>query len=278
LCGKFASAILEMSREIWRGASVTAKQAYDHVAQRARLLLRLHDGLVNTRQRRIRGDWKSSFCHFMHWPQGAAIERVDSKDAVLVLRHGAALTGSDFSTSALDDLLRSSLTFGASALDRYMHERIVKRVITSFRSANLLAAQEKLTIPAILALRMTEALRKALKGGNQVRPANQLRIALQDSLHRRTFQNWREIEGAFELIGVGGLTAKLEKAYGTKNIAPIKVQLNTIVQRRNFIVHEGDLVRHQRGGQTRVHPLARKYVAESLDFLDTLVGHLEAVK
>jgi hypothetical protein len=256
---------------------VTAKQAYDQVAKRARLLLRLHDGLVNTRQRRIRVDWKSSFCRFMRWPQGAAIERVDSKDAVLVLRDGAAITGKDFSGSALDDLLRSSLTLGLSALDRYIHERIVKRVVTSLRSADLLPAQEKLTIPAILALRMTEALRTASQDGTQVRPANQLRIALQDSLHKRTFQRWGDIEAAFELIGVGGLAGKLQTAYHVGDITPIRAQLNKIVERRNFIVHEGDLVRHQRGGQTRVYPIARKYVAESLDFLDTFVGHLEAV-
>jgi hypothetical protein len=214
----------------------------------------------------------------MRWPQGAAIERVDSKDAVLVLRDGAVLTATDFSKTALDDLLRSALTLGASALDRYLHERIVKRVVTSLRAADPLPAQEKLTISAILALRMTEALRKALKNGKQVRPANQLRIALQDSLHTRTFQSWRQIEAAFELIGLGGLTGRLQTAYRIGNIGPIRAQLDTLVQRRNFIVHEGDLVRHERGGQTRVHPIARKYVADSLDFLDTFVAHLETVK
>jgi hypothetical protein len=54
--------------------------------------------------------------------------------------------------------------------------------------------------------------------------------------------------------------------------------VDAIVQRRHFIVHEGDLVRHERGGQTRVHPITRKYVDDSLAFLDTLVGHLEGLE
>lgn len=62
-----------------------------------------------------------------------------------------------------------------------------------------------------------------------------------------------------------------------KHCSPTRNQLNALVQRRHRIVHEGDLIRHQRGGQTRAQSITRKYVADSLDFLDTLVGHLENV-
>jgi len=67
-------------------------------------------------------------------------------DALLVLRHGAGLQTSDFSTDALDDLLRASLTLGVSALDRYLHERVVKRVVRSLRESELRPSQEKLSI------------------------------------------------------------------------------------------------------------------------------------
>jgi hypothetical protein len=225
----------------------------------------------------MRTDWKASFCTLMHWPKGAAIDRVDSKQALVVLRHGSTLKKDDFASEALDDLLRAALAMGISALDRYLHERVVKRVIVGLRAKQLKRAQEALTIPATLALKMTEALRKAAKAKQTVRPANQLRIALQESLHTRTFQSWREIEEAFELIGVSGLTGKLQTAYGNGDMGPIKKQLGLLVQRRNFIVHEGDLVRHERGGQVRVHAITRKYVEDSLDFLDTLVAHLETI-
>jgi hypothetical protein len=225
----------------------------------------------------MRRDWKGGFCHLMHWPQGSQIDRIDSKDALIVLRHGSDLSASDFTSEAVDDLLRASLAVAVSALDRYVHERVVKRVIASLRSRTLRAAQERLRIPATLALRMTEELRRAARAGHGIRPANQLRIALQEALHRRTFQSWREIEEAFELIGIGGLTGRLQAAYGVGNISPVKHQLNNIVQRRHQIVHEGDLIRHQRGGQTRVHPIAKKYVHDSLDCIDAFVGHLDTI-
>ena len=62
------------------------------------------------------------------------------------------------------------------------------------------------------------------------------------------------------------------------DISPIKEQLNKIVARRNSIVHEGDIVKHQRGGQLRAKEIGPTFVVESLDFLDDLVRHLEAVE
>ena len=197
----------------------------------------------------MRRDWKSGFCRLMHWPQASQIDRIDSKDALIVLRHGCGLSARDFSSESVDDLLRASLAVGASALDRYVHERVVKRVIASLRSRTLTTAQERLTIPVTLALKMSEELRRAARAGRGIRPANQLRIALQEALHRRTFQSWREIEEAFELVGIRGLTGRLQAGYRVGNISPIKNQLNNIVQRRHQIVHEGDLIRHQRGGR-----------------------------
>lgn len=85
----------------------------------------------------------------------------------------------------------------------------------------------------------------------RVRPANEMRNAIQDSLHKRTFQTWREMEGAFCLIGISGIAGKLQTAYSVGDISPIRNQLNTLVHRRNLIVHEGDLHRHKRGGKAR---------------------------
>lgn len=160
---------------------MTPKHAFDHISKRARRLLRYHDGLVNVRQRAMRQDWKESCCKFLRWKKGASIDRVDSKDALVILRDGASLTRHDFSTEALDDLLRSSLALGASALDRYLHERVVKKIVKSLRSTQLRSVQEKLTIPATLAVRMTDDWKKASKAGKLTRPANQLRISLQDA-------------------------------------------------------------------------------------------------
>ncbi len=62
------------------------------------------------------------------------------------------------------------------------------------------------------------------------------------------------------------------------NIAPIRDRLNEIARRRNLIVHEGALVRHSRAGSIRTNKISSSDVADSIDFLDEFVEHLEAVR
>lgn len=251
--------------------------AYNHTVLRAKTFLLYHDGLMNTRARRIRADWKASFLKIMHWASKTKIDRVDGKDAILVLRPTATLTAAHFSAACLDDLLRASLTFGVSALDRYVHERVVKGIIKALNTKDLTRQQEELSMPAVVTLTIAEEIRKARQQGKHIRASNIVRRKLQELLHRRPFQSWRELEYAFNLLGITNLAGQLQRAYGVPNMKPIKDQLNHIAVRRNAIVHEGDLLRHQRGGKARMHPVSRKYVDDTLTFLDGLVAHLENV-
>lgn len=251
--------------------------AYNDTAARARVFLLYHDGLMNTRSRSIRKDWKSSFLKLMHWPTWHIIERVDSKDAVVILRDGASLTQDHFSPTHLDDMLRASLTFGVSALDRYVHERVIKRIVTALKSEHLTKQQEEFSIPITTAIQISKEALAARKAGKSIRTANIVRKKVQELLHKRPFQSWREIEYAFNLLGVSNLSGQLQTAYGIGDMKPIKNQLNQIAARRNCIVHEGDLVKHERGGTVKMQPITRKYIEDTLDFLDQFVGNLEQV-
>ncbi|MBR9883423.1 MAG: hypothetical protein GYB21_07085 [Oceanospirillales bacterium] len=254
-----------------------AIDTYQDTAGRAKRLLLLHDGLINTRQRSIRRDWKSSFNKLMHWKRSSEIQRVDSRDAVIVLREGSGLKPDDFTKESLDDLLRSSLTFGVSALDRYVHERVIKGFVSAYRTGNLNREQKEFNMPATLAMEIVEKNRRANLSGDTVRPANEIRKAVQEILHKRPFQNWREVEYGFCLIGVKGLAGKLQSHFGVGDFNPIRNQLNKIAERRNHIVHEGDLARHQRGGGVKAQKIERKFVEDSLAFLDDFVAALEQV-
>ncbi|WP_155636366.1 hypothetical protein [Burkholderia cepacia] len=251
--------------------------AYLDTAERARIFLEYHDGLMNIRARRIRSDWKANFLQLMHWPAGSQIERVDSQDAVIVLKDGATLTTDHFTQAWLDDQLRAALTFGVSALDRYIHERVIKGIVPALKNRPLLRQQEEFSIPVSTAIQISEEAVKAQRNGTNIRPANIVRKKIQELLHKRPFQSYREIDYAFCLLGIKNLTGQLQALYGVGDMKPIKDQLAHIAMRRNQIVHEGDLVVHERGGQVKWHAITRKYVVDSLDFLDKFVQHLEGV-
>jgi RiboL-PSP-HEPN len=256
---------------------VTPKAAFDEIIGRAQLCLDLHDGLIDVRRRGIRSDWKESFCGLMHWPKGSNIERVDSRDAVVVLRDGCKLTRSSFRKEAMEELLRSALVVAVSALDRYVHERVVKKVVQALSVRDLNRSQRELAIPVSDALRIQSTFRKAVRTDSHVRPANEVRHILQESLHQRTFQSWSEIEYAFELVGVKGLAGQIQAATHAPTIQPLKKQLGDIARRRNQIVHEGDLVRHRRGGQPKRRPVDRMDAQNSISFIQDLIDALEKV-
>jgi hypothetical protein len=251
--------------------------AYKDTAQRARRFCVLYSGLTNRRTRGIREDWGQSFCRFMRWRLDSSIERVDSADALIVLRQDASLQAGDFSKEALDDLLRAALVYGTSALDRYVHERVVKGIVAALKAGSLTKQQKEFSIPASDAMKIMRSVTRARRGARQVRPSNEVRKIIQDLLHERPLQSWREIDYAFNLLGITDLARQVQAAWRAASIDPIKVQLRKVVYRRNSIVHEGDLLRHRRGGHVRTQEISPSFVSNSLDFLDKCVGCLERV-
>jgi len=213
----------------------------------------------------------------MHWPQGSALSRVDSRDAVIVLRDGASLKPDDFSKDAMEDLLRAAITYGVSALDRYIHERVVKGFMTAYRASSLTKQQKEFQMPVTLAIDIARNVHAARRENNNHRPANEIRKAVQTTLHKRPFQSWRELEYAFSLIGYKNIARSIRDACAVDVAATdaMKEDLTKIVARRNHIVHEGDLSRHQRGGGITTQKITRKWVVDSLDFLESFVANLE---
>jgi hypothetical protein len=160
-----------------------------------------------------------------------------------------------------------------------VHERIVKAFVTAFRATELTKNQREFHVPATLAIDIVNRVHSARRDGQAIRPANEIRKVVQKVLHKRPFQSWREIEYGFSLIGCKDLGKALRNAHSIspQDLESLKEQLNKVVARRNQIVHEGDLPRHQRGGQVYVQEIRRLWVQESLDFLIELAGRLEAV-
>jgi len=213
----------------------------------------------------------------MRWKQSSKIGRVDGKDAIIILRDGSALKEGDFSRDSLDDLLRAALSLGVSALDRYMHERVTKSIVASLKQENLSKPQREFSIPAAAAIRITERVRDARKKKVTIRPANEVRKAVQELLHKRPIQSWSDIDWAFKLIGIPDVRGQIQSKLKKSNLDEERSQLNAIVQKRNLVVHEADLVRHERGGNLRRNSIDRKFVQESLKFLDGFIERLEKV-
>lgn len=174
-----------------------------------------------------------------------------------------------------DDVLRSSLVLAVSALDRYVHDRVTKGVAAAYRGPSLTREQEEFSIPVSVAFTIARKAARSAQTARQTRAANIVRNQIQEMLHQRPFQSWREIEFAFSLIGITGLAGRIQAAMRLPNIAPIRSQLNEIIRTRNLIVHEGHIRRHKRGGKPILLEIEAASVNTAIAFLKQFVGHLE---
>jgi len=98
--------------------------------------------------------------------------------------------------------------------------------------------------------------------------------SIQEQLYQRTFQNPREIGDGFSIIGVKKLWTICAKNMECR-AEDVKKHLDKIASRRNKIVHEGDLVRHKKGGRPRQAKITPKQVADDIEWLGILVDAFE---
>ncbi len=243
----------------------TAKATFDTAIKRAEYLLRLAFGLTNHRQRRIRRDWAASFKQVMHWPKSKAIERIDSKDAVIILRHVSNLSLDDFSSDALQDCLRASLVMAVSALDAYFHAKIIRYVVQHSRTKE---PSKKLLNAKIL-------VRDFIEGRKKRRSNVALRAAIERNLSYQALQQPAQIAEALCLIGVSNFWKSVAKQMGQAD-QQICTHLTKIVKRRNQIVHEGDLNQSKKA-RNKSRPITHKEVEKSIALLKGIVSAAEAI-
>lgn len=256
---------------------MTPKQAFDATMVRVHSFLRIYEALCNTRSRRTRRDWAKRFNKFMSWPTETAIEKIDGKEAILVLKPNCPAKREDFDEASLCELLRAAHATSVAALDRYCHELILSRVIRELGrpEKKIPARLKKMSIPAHGAFKCVRHAQKNKDAHSML----QLRAVLQGVLYRDTYQFPDDIAEGFSMVGIKSLWSSVAaKIGGGAKSDDIRGRLSAIVSRRNSIVHEGDLVRHKKGGKPKLNPITLDAVRGDVEWIEKIVGAFEAVK
>ena len=194
----------------------------------------------------------------MHWPTGEAIVRVDGKDkqSLLILRPSLGLDHTNFTHDYLSELLRSAVVATVSALDRYVHDLVLQHAWALLRKpeAKIPPELKKLSLPVLATKR---ALAK-LRDDANARPGHLIKAALQERLHRDTFQRPDDLVKAAKMLGVKGFWDKVAQAMpGTAGGQAVKDKLQDIAKRRNQIVHEADIYRKTKAKKITLRDISK---------------------
>lgn len=224
------------------------KTGFDAALDRAKHMLKLYELVCDTRKYKIRKDWENSFKQVMHWPEREKIVRVDGKDknSLLVLREACSIDRGQFAHDYVSELLRGAVLAAVSALDRYMHDLVLKHSwkLLSLKEDDIPRPLRDLNITALDARKAVEHLRKDPKA----RPGHLVKRAIQTTLHREyTFQNPDSVQRAGRMLGIGDFWGKVSTEMpGAPSKDDVISSLREVAVRRNQIVHEADLVRTRR--------------------------------
>jgi hypothetical protein len=140
-----------------------------------------------------------------------------------------------------DELLRAEWAMRVSALDLYVHELVALNLMKIFRGERPVCdGFRKLQFSSLTLLSL-------LSERNGSSRESAFDLAVREKLERMTFQSPDNIADGIRYISSIDLWAEIAKYYGASGSSiesaskGLKASLKQIVDRRNKIVHEGDL-------------------------------------
>lgn len=254
------------------------KSAFDAAIARAQHLLKLYDILHDVRQRGVRKDWATKFKKLTGWPAGEEIVRVDGKDrnSMLILRESIGVDRQHFAHDYLSELLRASVVAAVSALDRYLHDQVVKHCwkLLSRAEDEIPKKLKEIDLSPLVAKRALEKLRKNPKA----RPGGIVKEAIQQRLHKDyTFQSPSAVVDASKMLGLKDFWSEVaSRMPGSPPKADVEATLREITYRRNRIVHEADLIQRTRHSRFKLREIGAAEAANWVSWMSDFVGAIDA--
>lgn len=255
------------------------KATFDAAIIRSEHLLRLYELLQDTRQRSIRKEWSSKFKALMHWPAEEKIVRVDGRErkSILILRQELGIDRKHFSHEYLSELLRATVVTAVSALDRYVHDLVTHHCWSLLSKAEDRIPSElaKLRLPVLATKRALEKLR----ANKTSKPGLLIRAAVQEVLHRdHTFQKPDAIKQAMRMLGITDFWSKVaSQLAGSPTPEVVKNRLREIVDRRNQVVHEADVIRKTKAKRTTLRDISEKHARDAVKWIKEFATAVEKV-
>jgi hypothetical protein len=164
----------------------------------------------------------------------------------------------------LDDLLRSALMLGVSAMDAYYRDKFLERLVPYAKAKSATKTLEDALSRA--GVTMTDVLELL---GNK-RPHRTLRNKIAGWLLGKPMHDLDQVDVLLQGFGIKKLTENAAKKDGAKTI---RTKVEDAVQRRHDIAHYGDYF----AGKKTLKKIERAWTVKQLDWIARLVEQSDAI-
>jgi hypothetical protein len=198
----------------------------------------------------------------------ALAARLSRKDA-------RQLVGTEGGRPVRDDLRRLAIVMAVAALDTYMHRLVVSRAYSQAPMPRTLA---DMTVRFGDLVNQADAAVVAHREARDTRPRVPAKRLLRERLLRETFQRYERVSEALAMAGKPKSWKEIAKAMPSSPTQEVvKMTLDTLVERRNAIVHEGDYERLDRPQRARVATVSPREARQSVKFISDLIEAIHQV-
>lgn len=175
-----------------------------------------------------------------------------------------------------NDLRRSALVMAVTGIDAYMHWLVYRQISEVRKEGDLPKALAKLDIPFTEIAALADATLRGRKEKVDTRPWVQVKHAMQKRLLRETFQSYEQVGIAFSWAGIEKPWSRVAGKMGVQADS-IKLRLNSLVHRRNQIVHEGDITRASRPQKLKYNDVDHAQIVDDVNWIESVIAAIEKV-
>lgn len=175
-----------------------------------------------------------------------------------------------------NDLRRMALVMAVAAIDSYMHALVLRRIAAVRRSADFPKALARLELPFSEIASLADASIKAQRAKRASRPWVQVKASLQKRLLTETYQSYDQVARALAIAGMKKAWPEIAVELG-ETVEENRKWLNTLVHRRNQIVHEGDLERASRPRKLKFNEIDQAEAKREVEWVKSLIKAIENV-
>ena len=258
------------------------KKSFDITILYAKHLCSLYELVHHSREVKLTPEAEDSIKKYFNLSKTDSLLQIrgegESGQRSLLLIHNPSrgMTTREFEHEYASPLLRSAIVSAVAALDNYMHLVVVNKCFTllSGERTHVPKALQKLEVPAIAAFETVEKLRKNPKS----KPGYKLKEQIRDKFSNQTIQSSGQIDNVVKLMGITEFWTRVEtKMKGKLNAGNIQKKLNEIVNRRNKIAHEADIIKKSRGVSSTFAEITKSDAEKAVTFITDFVTALDAI-
>jgi hypothetical protein len=238
-------------------------------------LRRLYKALLTSNQRAIRPEWARRFyqARLKTWAQQQGLWRSSNQNVLIVGTNLVALTHRAFQHQALAALLRSSLVLYMAAVDKVLHEALLKR-FAKLAKSEALDDLVDVKLSKAYAIAQHARIRTGKGGKKRKRPGHALKAEMLADIYKDTYLKTANLEKVCAACGKRQIFRLFSGAHPPHTAQQARDRWSRLYRYRNRIAHECDMLRMAKPQRANFNTVNVATMESDMDFIKDLGSFL----